>query len=214
MDPLTIIAGAKAAGDVTGLGLNAYSAFKNYELQKENLEYQKSLQKTMFRREDNAVTRRAADMERAGFSKTLAAGNAASAGPVINTAPPRVEMPQLPDTAMQMYQLLRGKYDISQAQEQLKLTQLQQEQTKVGMLKTYADINNVDASTRKTNVDTMINSRDLALSVKTGLKSNPSMMGSIAGDAVNYLDNMVQTFKGLPIFQKDEKDKKKKAGTK
>ncbi len=63
----------------------------NYQLQKENLDYQKSLQKVMFEREDNAVRRRVNDLKSAGLSPVLAAGSSANAGPVISTAPPQRE---------------------------------------------------------------------------------------------------------------------------
>lgn len=85
------------AGAALGLGYSGYQSFlqnqtdkKNYKLQKEQFEYQKSLQQTMFEREDNATQRRAADLQAAGLSKTLAAGNAAQAGPVVKTDVPQM----------------------------------------------------------------------------------------------------------------------------
>lgn len=60
----------------------------NYQLQKENLAYQKSLQHTIFQREDTAVARRMADLKNAGLSATLAAGSAAQAGQAISTKAP------------------------------------------------------------------------------------------------------------------------------
>ena len=60
----------------------------NYQLQKENLAYQKSLQDTIFKREDTAVARRMADLKNAGLSATLAAGSAANAGQAISTKAP------------------------------------------------------------------------------------------------------------------------------
>lgn len=60
-------------------------ASNNLQFQRENLEYQKGLQNQIFEREDNAVQRRAKDLESAGLSKTLAAGNPAQAGSVIKT---------------------------------------------------------------------------------------------------------------------------------
>ena len=59
-----------ALGGITEAGLN-------YQSQVANLDYQKNLQKQIFAREDNAVSRRAADLKNAGLSKTLAAGDAA-----------------------------------------------------------------------------------------------------------------------------------------
>ncbi len=75
----------------TGLGFisNAVTNGLNYKLQKENLAYQKDLQKIMFAREDNAVQRRVSDLRKAGLSPVLAAGSAASAGPVISTSAPQ-----------------------------------------------------------------------------------------------------------------------------
>lgn len=66
-------------------------ADQNFNLQKEQFEYQKflndrqfnyqkELNDKMMEREDNAVQRRAADLEKAGMSKNLAAGSAATAG--------------------------------------------------------------------------------------------------------------------------------------
>lgn len=61
----------------------------NYQLQKDELAYQKDLQKIMFAREDNAVQRRVFDLKAAGLSPTLAAGSAASAGSVVSTTAPQ-----------------------------------------------------------------------------------------------------------------------------
>ncbi len=74
-----------ALGGVTEAGLN-------YQSQVANLDYQKNLQKQIFEREDNAVSRRAADLKNAGLSKTLAAGDAAGAGTAINTSAPQLSM--------------------------------------------------------------------------------------------------------------------------
>ena len=80
--------------------LSAYSTYKgvqdniktnelNFQLQKDNLAYQKDLQKLIFAREDNSVQRRISDLRKAGLSPTLAAGSSAGAGAVIGTAAPQ-----------------------------------------------------------------------------------------------------------------------------
>ena len=78
-------AGSTLAGTVDSIKTNE----KNYNLQVENLAYQKDLQNRIFEREDNAVQRRVADLVSAGLSPTLAAGSSAGAGSVVSTSAPQ-----------------------------------------------------------------------------------------------------------------------------
>ena len=80
-----ISAGSTLAGTVDAIKTNE----KNFELQKENLAYQKDLQNRIFEREDNAVQRRVNDLVKAGLSPTLAAGSSAGAGSVVSTSAPQ-----------------------------------------------------------------------------------------------------------------------------
>lgn len=80
---------ANAVTNLFGISEQSRISKENLALQRENLDYQKQLQQTIFNREDNAVQRRAADLEAAGLSKTLAAGSAAGAGQAIQTEAPQ-----------------------------------------------------------------------------------------------------------------------------
>ena len=80
-----------AGGQVVGGLASIFSGIGNARRQRENLAYQKQIQQQIFQREDNAVQRRASDMEAAGLSKTLAAGNGAGAGTAVSTTPAKIE---------------------------------------------------------------------------------------------------------------------------
>lgn len=80
-----LTAGSTLAGTVDSILAN----YKNFNLQKENLAYQKDLQNKIFAREDNAVQRRVNDLIKAGLSPTLAAGSSAGAGSVVSTSAPQ-----------------------------------------------------------------------------------------------------------------------------
>lgn len=87
LNPVSSIVNAWAT--VKGVKDSAKTNDLNYQLQKDELAYQKDLQKIMFAREDNAVQRRVADLKAAGLSPTLAAGSAAGAGSVVSTTAPQ-----------------------------------------------------------------------------------------------------------------------------
>ena len=78
-----IFGGIAAVGDI-GLGI------ANYNLQKETNRQNYEMWQEQMAREDTAVQRRMADLQAAGLSRTLAAGNAAQ-----SSAPIRMEAPQL-----------------------------------------------------------------------------------------------------------------------
>ncbi|HIV98406.1 MAG TPA: hypothetical protein IAB12_01330 [Candidatus Ornithospirochaeta avicola] len=80
---------ANMFGSIFGGLTGAYESYKNYELQKDNLEWQKYVQNQNWERADTAVQRRAADLQAAGLSKTLAAGSGAETGDVVSTSAPQ-----------------------------------------------------------------------------------------------------------------------------
>lgn len=88
-----IIAGA-ISGTVNS-GISIYNAVQQHQ----KMEYDKGIQQQIFAREDNAVQRRAADLEAAGLSKTLAAGSSANAGVAVPVQAPQVDASKM-DAAM------------------------------------------------------------------------------------------------------------------
>lgn len=68
-------------GSIFGGVSSAGQAIGNFNLQKEQLAYQKKMQLRQWSREDNAVQRRVDDLRKAGLSPVLAAGSAAQSSP-------------------------------------------------------------------------------------------------------------------------------------
>ncbi len=95
---------------------------QNYQFQKDsylqNFEYQKNLQNQIFAREDNAVQRRVSDLQAAGLSKTLAAGDGAGVGSVVSTSPfsgssPKMSQVDLVSTGLQLAGAIANMRQIS-----------------------------------------------------------------------------------------------------
>lgn len=101
-------------------------AKQNYQFNKDsylqNFEYQKNLQQQLFGREDNSIQRRAADMEKAGLSKTLAAGDGAGAGSVVSTSPFSGSSP-----VQSPVDLISAALQVGQAQAQIRKTNAEAE---------------------------------------------------------------------------------------
>lgn len=97
IDPLTVgalMVGGSAIGSLGGGAMNA-SAVRdtnaaNIAFQKEANAQNEALMREAWSRDDSAVLRRAQDLQRAGLSKTLAAGSAAAASSPVKLEAPRV----------------------------------------------------------------------------------------------------------------------------
>lgn len=98
---------------VSGLGIAA-----DWYQQNRQFKYDQKLQETIFEREDNATVRRAADLEAAGLSKTLAAGNAAGVGQAIRAQVPGAGLGNRGAEAIMLQSaLMKQKADIAKTQE-------------------------------------------------------------------------------------------------
>lgn len=116
--PVTL--GATALGGGTEI-FNSYMNWKNFQLQKDQYEYEKRLQSNIFAREDSSIQRRVADLTAAGLSPVLAAGSGAGSGAIVSTKAP--QMDSMPNFALTMMSLLKMKEDIALTQAQKDLVQ-------------------------------------------------------------------------------------------
>ncbi|UBZ25027.1 VP2 [Chicken proventriculitis-associated circular virus 11] len=150
---------------------------KNYDLQKEafglqkdafqfqkdsylnNFNYQKQLQQQLFNREDNAIQRRAEDMQKAGLSKTLAAGSGAGAGSVVSTAGSNASFNGSAPQRSQV-DLISAALQLSQAQAQIRKTNAEAENLIKDSKKKDSDILFVDAQTAYTKARTAVEERN------------------------------------------------------
>lgn len=175
-------------GDIVISAKNYELAEKNYEQQKKQFKYSKELQEKIFEREDNAVLRRTWDLERAGLSKTLAAGSAASAGAVVpTTAPQKQGMEKI------------GKYNVMQ----MALAAMQQRED---ISKTQAEQRNIRAQEIRNSVEARLQrakariaEKEADISEQTGVLPGSSEYGKWYRDLYGVADAIAQKFKSRII---------------
>lgn len=140
-------------GDITSVGstlAGTVDSFltnrQNLDLQKQNLAYQKDLQKDIFSREDNAVQRRVADLKAAGLSPTLAAGSSAGVGSVVSTSAPQRKNNLEALTALASVKTLLAQQQRAQTEADIARQQLDMSKEQLRQLKmdnAYFDSNNI-----------------------------------------------------------------------
>lgn len=129
-------AGMAGTGVINSI-IGGIQGIKNLKFQKDVFTYQKELQNKMFRREDNAVQRKARDLELAGLSKTLAAGGGAQAGPVVKVDAPQADfskmsqgISQIAEAPVLAMEMMKMKQDVARTKAQNELIKAQAEKTK------------------------------------------------------------------------------------
>jgi len=103
---------------------------KNYNMQKDNLAYQKEMQQKAWEREDNATQRRVADLKASGLSPTLAAGSAAQASAPIQTHAPQYNGPSLQDKALNYLAMTKMKADVATTVAQKEIAEAKAKEAK------------------------------------------------------------------------------------
>lgn len=184
------------------------NAEKNLAFSKEQYEYQKRLQQTIFSREDNAVQRRVADLKAAGLSPVLAAGSGAGAGQTVSTVAPHAETPEINVGLGEKIQaVLNAKSALQQIQNQKEQNNLVKAQ------KQYYDAQTAKVAQESANLETAnavqqfnldVNKQEFAdylynrqFDVRSGKKITKGYSGGITGiaeqttDRLNSLGNAV-----------------------
>lgn len=123
-------------GQLTGTADAQDMAAQNLQLGKDVFNYQKFQQGIQWRREDNAMQRRAKDLEKAGFSRQLAVGQGgAQAGPVVSATAPRGEPvagPNVLDAGMKAMQIASSKALIAKTVADTARTNAETSKTQAG----------------------------------------------------------------------------------
>lgn len=193
-------------GDILGAGVGLWNDYKNrqiadknyalqekisqqnYEQQERQLAYQKEAQGIAWQREDNAVTRRVADLKNAGLSPVLAAGSSASSSSPIQVTAPQRSVPQHApvsyttglDKVAVVTSLLKQKADISRTEAENDLINLQK-------LKTTADTMGSILSNEGVKISNEAARYDLDIAKRTGFPSKPGAAGQLYRDFMNQI---------------------------
>lgn len=130
---------------------NTLTGYLNYQNQKDVLKWQKDVQRDIFMREDNSITRRVADLEASGLSPVLAAGQGAGTGGAVSVSPPQLN---LGDNAIIAMNLMKQEAEIASARAQEKYIKMQQQRAEqllpAELAQIEAAIKNADANTYRT----------------------------------------------------------------
>lgn len=168
-------------GPVIGAGADV----ANTAIAMDQLKYQKAAQKETWRREDNAVQRRARDLQAAGINPLLAAGGAAAASSPIQVGVPQVSF----DNAQAMASLSRTGHDIARtdADKALALQSIKNAQETESQLKELTK--GVALENESKRLRNSEQSWNLGLAKARGLRTSDTGVAQLAGSIFDALRN-------------------------
>lgn len=206
------------AGAIEGTN-DIVQGWVNYGEQKRMNDYALYSQRETWNREDNAVTRRVADLQRAGLSPTLAAGSAAQSSSPIHIDSPQMNFKQNLSATVQAYRnmITQDKDDFikdqqaqllqvqrSLANEQIRNTQAEYqklladtEKAKSDNLKSIADTQRSLTMNEGQKIANQKDAHDLEILQKTGILSNSDSPSKSAANITNNVDRIITGVKNL-----------------
>ena len=200
-------------GDITSVGstlAGTVDSFltnrQNLDLQKQNLAYQKDLQKQIFEREDSAVQRRVNDLIKAGLSPTLAAGSSAGAGSVVSTSAPQRKnnleaLTALASVKTLIAQQQRAQTEADIARQQLDLSKEQLKQ--IRMDTKYYDSNNIAPIESKMGWEQQLTNFIVGLINDARGGASEGVRGVFNRASSNVKSNIVKSLDLLNIYRPD-----------
>lgn len=209
MDPMSIAMLGTMAVDA-GVGVyNATQTGRNFDLQSQNYDYMKDMQRETWRREDTAIQRRVRDLKRAGLSPVLAAGQGASTSAPIRTEAPQINKVENLNLTNLATNLAQSRAQIAQTVAQTKLTEMQANKT---ALENQYLSNTLDTRTQTANagLDKILADTGVAKESKRGMEitnayneiANPSRLKELSQNITNLGED--EKIKRLTQLQQKE----------
>lgn len=187
-----------ATGLGSALGGLPFDIF-NYQQQKDQQEWQRSMFEQAWNREDNAAQRRVADLKAAGLSPVLAAGGAAA-----TSQAPQISAPQMARTNFfdKMTDGIQVATNLMQQKQQIEATDAQIEKTKAETdnLRQTHSLNPEKFDLQKKIAESGITARD----IQTAMKNHDFSIFQKLGIPTNSNGQLQQLINAVLLFMKNK----------
>lgn len=175
-------------GLLGGLAGAAVDLFNLGEQKKQN-EWLKGAQEKTWEREDNAVQRRAADMEAAGINPLLAAGNPASTSSPIQIGAPQMGTNAIDKAALGIA-MAKQKADITKTAADTQVSRINADLAMDQRELIHRQLSEVDERTKGLQLQNERNAWDLGLIKKSGMRSDVRSYATEIDQALNGLEKL------------------------